>query len=247
MKSLYQIILEQRAVVGSLPFTREEFKKYCPDSWDDDNEFVKDIDNRILQKYGSKVLNTFRGWIEGSYYGTDLDVLYDVLCNVPLTRLDRVLGAGSNGIVVDCGDRIIKWFHKNTPMKDEDNSFFEWCMKHPKSKVFPVVYKLGKNYVVMEKLKTGTPRCKLYDSYLGFGGKKIEVNGKADTLDHWIYKNDPAVEQEIKKDREAWEVYQWGKTALQYLKESAGFDKFSDLRLANIGERKNGEIVWFDI
>lgn len=245
MKPLHLYIIENR--VETLPFTREEFKRYCPDSWDDDNEFVKEIDERVRKQYGYNAWKTFNGWVEGSQYGSDLDVLYDILCNVPLKRLDKMLGAGSNGIVIDCGDRIIKWFHKNTPMTDEDDSFYEYCIEHPKSRVFPVVYKLGKNYVVMEKLQTGTPRCKLFDRYLGYNGTKVEVNGVKDSLDNWIYKNDPEVEKVLKKDFKIWTIYEWGKEALRCLKEATGWDAFSDLRLANLGERKNGEIVWFDI
>ena len=245
MISLYQYIVENR--VETLPFSREEFKRYCPNSWDDSDEFVKEIDDRIKDKYGKNVWKTFNGWVEGSWYDSDLDVLYDILCNVPLKRLDKMLGAGSNGIIIDCGDRIIKWFHKNTPLKGEDKKFYEWCLNHPRSKVFPVIYKIGENFVVMEKLKIGTPRCKFYDEYLGFDGKKIDINGDKHPLDYWIYKNDPKVEKILKKDFKVWEVYNWGKKALKYLEEATGFDKFSDLRLANIGERKNGEIVWFDI
>ena len=82
---------------------------------------------------------------------------------------------------------------------------------------------------------------------MGFGGQNIKVGSKTDTLDHWIYKNDPAVEAELKGDPETWEVYCWGKEALRCLKEATGLSTFTDLRYANIGERENGEIVWFDI
>ena len=245
MKPLYQFIIENR--VGSLPFTREEFKRYCPEGWDSENEFIKEIDDRIKKQYGYNVWKTFNGWVEGSWYGSDLDVLYDILCNVPLKRLDKMLGAGSNGLVIDCGDKVIKWFHKNTPPKGEDERFYNWCLEHPDSGVFPVVYKVGENYAVMEKLETRTTKCKKYDKYLGFNGKKIEIDGVNKPLDYWLYKNDPKIEEILKKDAEVWEIYCWGRKALKYLKEIAGFDKFSDLRLANIGERKNGDIVWFDI
>ena len=245
MKSLINI-LEERMRVGSLPFTREEFKKYAPDSWDDDIEFIKEIDKRIEKQYGKAVLNTFRGWVEGSWYDSDLDILYDVLQNVPLNRLNKMLGAGSNGIVIEANDKIIKWFHKNTPMTSEDRKFYEYCMSRP-TKVFPIVYKLGKNFVVMEKLRTGTPKCKLYDSYLGFDGKKIDVNGKQITLDKIIYNPTSDALNVLKKDKEAWKIFQWGSEAIKHLEKAVGFTEFSDLRLANIGERKNGEIVWFDI
>ena len=247
MKTLYQI-LEARARVQELPFTREEFKRYCPDGWDCEDEFIKEIDDRIKAKFGEKAWRTFNGWVEGNWYGADLDVLYDILLNVPMSRLDKLLGAGSYGIVIDCGDRVIKWFHKNTPLCGEDERFYNWCLEHPKSKVFPVVYKTGENYVVMEKLKTWTPKCKLYDKYLGFSADKIDVNGKPMKLEDIIY--DPSIPgalDAVKKDRKVYEIYKWGVTAIKYLKEATGFSEFSDLRLANIGERNNGEVVWFDI
>lgn len=35
--------------------------------------------------------------------------------------------------------------------------------------------------------------------------------------------------------------------ALTHLEDAVGWDSFSDMRLANIGERNDGAIIWFDI
>lgn len=35
--------------------------------------------------------------------------------------------------------------------------------------------------------------------------------------------------------------------ALTHLEDVVGWDSFSDMRLANIGERNDGAIIWFDI
>ena len=258
MIPLYQLIIENR--VEKLPFTREEFKKYAPDAWDYDNEFIKEIDNRIRKQYGDKIWHTFCGWVEGSWYGSDMDVLYDILCNVPLKRLDKMLGAGSYGIVIDCGDRVIKWFHKNTPMTDADDRFYEYCMEHPESKVFPIVYKMGPNYVVLEKLKTDTPKCQKYNEWLGWSPKrvvpitlpKIDSKNGGTTMEKCIwnykkYKNQ--IDKVVKQlPHDIQEIFQWGLEAYKHLQQvEPGVSNFVDLRLANIGERKNGEIVWFDI
>lgn len=260
MKTLYQI-LEARTRIQDLPFTREEFKRYCPDGWDFEDEFIKEIDDRIKAKFGYKAWQTFNGWVEGNWYKADLDVLYDVLLNVPMSRLDKMLGAGSYGIVIDCGDRVIKWFHKNTPMTESDKRFYEYCMKHPESKVFPIVYKIGPNYVVLEKLETDTPKCKKYSEWLGWSPKhkvpiklpKVSSDGDGTTMEKciWNYEKHKAkIDKVVKKElpRDAQEIFQWGLEAYKHLQQvEPGVSNFVDLRLPNLGERKNKEVVWFDI
>lgn len=261
MKSLeiyLEEIFEAQERLGKLPFSRQEFKDFinATKDYDDEADIYNEIKDRVTAAYGAKVWNGFKGWTEGSWYNTNPDDLYDLLEQLPKNRLDRVLGAGSYGAAIEFGDKVIKWFHKNTPMENRDKKFYEYCLKH-KTKVFPVVYKVGKNYVIMEKLQTNTPKCKLYDQWIGFSPdykttlKPKELKGKAADLEFCV-KNYEKYSSQIdaylsKAGAQVNEIFTWlMEVRDEYWKIFPG-DGFGDLREANLGERKNGDIVWFDI
>lgn len=256
MKSVYEYILEARESIGSLPFTREEFAELiekCFKNSDDDYENA--FQDKIVKIYGEKAFRTLWGWIEGNWYNTDPNDLYDILLNMPKGRIDRCLGAGSNGAAIDMGDRVCKMFHKNTPMISDDRKFYEYCLKH-KTNVFPVVYKLGKSFVIMEKLKPGTPKCVEYDQWIGYNPKKrvgILLGRKPASIEDCILKYDKYKKDidkaVVKLEPIGQEVFKWALEVKGHLDKALGrnVDGFLDLRLANIGERADGSIIWFDI
>ncbi len=255
MKSLFDYILEARETVGSLPFTREQFQEFtiAVDDYDDESDIWKFMEETITKAYGAKVWDTFKGWVEGNMRGKDADVLYDILMNLPKERLGRVLGAGSFGSAIDAGDKVIKVFHGDTPMEQKDREFYTYCLRH-KSKVFPVVYKVGSKVVVLEKLKMNTPKCKLYDKWLGFNAfqhktKDFDCTIEGLALNIFKGRKDKKLNAlESKVPAEAKECLDWAVQALIELEKATGFNNgFSDLRLANLGERKDGSIIWFDI
>lgn len=251
MKTLFESILEARELIGTLPFTRQQFKDFIAavDDCDDDSEAWQAVERAVKDSYGQKTWNGFKGWCEGTQYGSDPDEMYDILCKMPKNRLDKILGAGSYGAAIELADgRVCKLFHKNTPMEKADRKFYEYCMKHDTS-VFPKIYKLGGSFVIMEKLKMNTPKCKLWDKYLGFNAKPIP--GTKYTLDEIAKQSikgntEPAAAvRELGED--VLEILGWAVDALTHLKEAVGWDSFSDMKLANIGERADGSIIWFDI
>lgn len=250
MKPLIAYIEEARETVGKLPFTRQQFRfflKAVADYEDEDPVYVA-IENAVTRQYGEKAWRGFLGWCEGSHYDSNPDDLYDILINLPKDRIARILGAGSYGAAVEMTNgKVCKLYHKNTPMEPQDRKFFAYCMK-TKSNVFPVVYKFGENYVVMEKLKMNTPKCKLYDEYFRIGTKKVFGGKTIEDLAKQSIKKDKKVESTIAGlDAEAKEIFDWAVEALTRLKEAVGWDSFSDIRLPNIGERGDGSIIWFDI
>lgn len=261
MKSLkehLQEILEAQERIGKLPFSRQEFADFINVAKDyDDEAYIYGVfRDKIISACGEKVWNGFKGWIEGSWYSSDPNDLYDLLERLPKNRLDRVLGAGSYGIVLDLNDKVIKWFHKNTPMENRDRKFYEYCLRH-RTSVFPEIYKVGKNFVIMEKLKTGTQKCKLYDQWIGFSPKykttfkPKELKGKEADLEFCV-KNYEKYSSQIddylfKATTQVREIFDWlMRVRDEYWKIFPG-DGFGDLREANIGERNNGDMVWFDI
>jgi hypothetical protein len=259
MKSLYDYINEARELLGALPFTREQFKEYliAASDYDDESEIWQFMERTITDTYGEKAWSGFKGWCEGNAYGSDADELYNILTKLPKNRIARVLGAGSFGAAIEIGDnKVCKLFHKNTPMEPRDIKFYKYC-EGRKSDVFPRVFKLGSNFVVMEKINMNTDKCKLYNSYLGmspkvkFDGICMEKLLKGMRNPSIITKRDFQKYTKLVNafTAEQKEIYNWGWAILDGLKEAIGSDdSLLDLRLANIGERVgSGEIIFFDI
>lgn len=251
MKSLFESIMESRERMGTLPFTEEQFREFIAavDDCDDDSPAWKYMEELITTTYGKKVWNGFKGWCEGTQYGSEISDMYRILCNIPKNRLERILGAGSYGAAIELSNgTVCKLFHKNTPMENVDRKFYEYCRTHDTS-VFPKVYKLGKSYVIMEKLKMNTPKCKLWDKYLGFNAKPIPgTKYKLEDIAKMSFDGDNEHAAAVRAcGEDVLEILGWAVDVLYHLKEATGFVGFSDLKLANIGERPDGSIIWFDI
>lgn len=261
MKSLFECILEARERLTQLPFSLEQFKQFviaCDDYNEDDPEY-QNIQKIVTKEYGERVWRGLLGWVEGTQWQSDPQDLYNILCWLPKDRIGRVLGAGSYGSVIDMGDKVCKLFHKNTPMEANDRKFYEYCMTH-NCKQFPIVYKIGKHYVIMEKLQTNTNRCKEYNDWVGWSPKNFvpislpetdTQDGKTTIEDCCKYYLDHKkdIDKAIKQlPKIGQEVFEWALEVWNNIRKAVpGANSFMDMRLANIGERKNKEIVWFDI
>ena len=248
MKTLADYICE-RLYVGELPFTYEEFEVFinkCIIDFDDEGPEWVNMKTVVTNAYGVTGWNMFKGWCEsvlGYHHGRNsritLKQFYDELKRIPLDRISRGLGAGSNGVVWAINDKqIIKFFYGDH-IKDCDKPFIEWCSTH-ESKVFPKVYKYGENWCIMEKLACGTPKIKKWFEYLE--DKKFE--GK--TIYDWVSEKncDESIFDSFGK-----EVYRWCKTIQSEMKSmnSRSISWPGDLFQKNCGERPNGDIVFFDI
>lgn len=267
MKPLLTYIEEARETVGKLPFTQEEFDAFlvAASDYDDDSEAYQKIEHAVCDMYGEKVWLGFRGWCEGTRYNSDSKDMYNILCNMPKNRIEKILGAGSFGAAVELSNGMVcKIYHKNTPMEQHERIFFEHCMKHT-SDVFPKVYKLGTNYVVMEKLNVATKKCELYSAIIDpwkaadraiLKDKMVAANipvkaGPLFTFIDWA-KGDKKVANLpdfIRTlDGDAREVADWAMRCVTELKEMGIVNKnVGDMKPANLGERKDGSIIWFDL
>ena len=267
MKNLLAYIEEARETIGKLPFTLDDFEAFlvANDDADDESEAFQKVEQAVRDAYGEKVWRGFCGWCEGTHYQTDAKVMYDILSNMPKNRLEKILGAGSFGAAIELSNgAVCKIFHKNTPMEAHDRTFYEWCMKHS-SNVFPKVYKLGKNYVVMEKLDVATEKCKVYSTIIDpwkaadraiLKDKMATANipvksGPLFAFIDWA-KGDKKVANlpDFVKtlDGSALEVANWAMQCVTELKEMGIVNKnIGDMKPANLGERKDGSIIWFDL
>lgn len=248
MKTLKQFLIESREVVGNLPFSEQLFitfiKECFIDSKYDDAPVWSEMEQIITSKYNEVVWSGFKGWCEGfvvkNYPCTDdkIKSLYEALQMVPLSRLSKIKGAGSYGIVFDISeDKVLKFFYDK--IERHDLNFYKKCLRH-NYKTLPYVYKIGKNFVIMEKLKMDTPRLKMLSEYTNnwktISGLKLIEND---------YKKLKKLSTDNLSEDEIFAI-QWFIQLVKDLK-SCGINSLGDFRYPNYGERKNGDIVYFDI
>ena len=250
MKSLYSYLCEARESIGKLPFGLDEFKIFMTlciiDAQYDDAEIWDVIRKKFETKYPANLWRTFTSMCECYFELKDvsLEEFYKSFENIPVDRVKRVLGAGSNGVVLKVDkDKAIKIFYGDH-IKTCDEPFIRYCYKHDSS-VFPKVYKIGKNWCLIELLKTHTDKCRLYMHTLD----KSKVGGKTlfcHLMDnkYQFDKIDISEFSDIQK-----EVFFWCKEiAAEMDAINSKYIVFpGDLVLNNIGERDNGEIIFFDI
>ena len=256
MKQLKEYLLEARATIGSLPFSYELFEKFITDAilneMLDDSPYWEEMKEIISDKYGADVWRWFKDWITAYSLVENemtMEQLYKYISKTPLDRLKKVMGAGGYGVVFDLGnDKVIKFKYKNSGWGMERSEiydkFYNYCLNR-KSKILPYVYKYTKNYILMEKLKPNTPKCEKY--YDVIENKTFNVNGTKMSMAKIIVNNidykftgfDKEVYEwmlELKKEMES---YKGGKISGNYW--------YGDMKPANLGERKNGDIIYFDV
>ena len=250
MEKLYVYILEARERVGELPFSVEEFEKFMQsaiiDADYDDSPYWDLLRIKFCEKYPEKIWRIFTSVCETylSLEGVTMKEFYNSFTNIPLKRIDNVLGAGSNGVVLKIGDdKVLKLFYGDH-IKKCDEPFIKWCHVN-KSNVFPTVYKIGKNWCIMELLSTHTGKCQLYINTLD----KSNINGK--TLFRILSDNKyqfDKIDTSMFTDIQL-EVFDWCKQVANGMKDmNSSYISFpGDLCINNIGERKDGKIIFFDI
>lgn len=249
MQTLYSIF-EARTGIGHLPFTLDEFKKFMNESIIglkyDDVDVWEDMRKKFETKYPHYLWKVFTSLCESylSLKNVSLEEFYSSFQNIPIDRVQRILGAGSNGVVLKMGnDKVIKLFYGDH-IKTCDEPFLRYCLTH-KSSVFPKVYKIGKNWCIMELLKPYTDKCKLYMKVLDHSN----IEGKTLFL-HMVDSNYNFDKIDISKFNDIQkEVFFWCKQIAEEMKNiNSKYIYFpGDLVLNNIGERDNGEIIFFDV
>lgn len=85
------------------------------------------------------------------YKDTNTIFWYNQFLKLSNKELSKVINSGYQGIVFDLGDKVLKYFPKG--FRDNDLKFFRYCQE-VNPVVFPNIYRIGKDYVVLEKLNT---------------------------------------------------------------------------------------------
>lgn len=254
MESLYNYLILEGKTIKDLGIDPDLLKRFIEewvlseDSYDAKNksEEAMDVYNNLADALRPKIRNYKDGikalykYCEdffaklnecGLYNVTDeiMQLLIMRITEMPANKLENLLGAGEEGIVVQVRDKVVKCFYGDKVPKNKLD-YFKAC-KSGKYKVFPKVERIGKGYVVMEKLEMFTSKCNEYQYvidkvYWDFvdGTYNIEdYNEQEQEVIHWL--------EEVKKA----------------IEETTVFADLGDLDEKNFGERADGTIVYFDV
>lgn len=245
-------MLESQSI-GDIGIDFETFKGF----FENDIAMSKTVDKLFKKKFGKQYLEmrclldsvVQRMTIEMSQMGVEIDdiilrFIYEKIKETPVTKIDKILGHGAEACVFDLGDKIIKCYYKNT-IPAPTRKFFELCLKG-EHKIFPKVYRIGKGYVVMEKV---TPCTKKVQRMFATLSKKVKHNGVESTLYHIIqdktYKYDELTNFQK-------EIVDFMEEIRQVLGDLSGnginlYGDFGDFHKDNVGEKEDGTIVYFDV
>lgn len=185
------------------------------------NEYVFDV---VGEQKGIAMLS----WLISAVAGIGQDprkscsIIADYFNNLIKTGgIDKFLGAGMEGFVIESGDQIIKVFYKNMP---KDSLEFYKLAKTKKHSVLPYIGHLSSRIVSMEKLTVVNDDAivpKPIEEFISL------MDGE---IDHSNDKNaQVAYEEMVEVAKEL------GKNIYEF-----------DSNIWNIGLRKNGNIVFFD-
>lgn len=262
MKTLYEYILEAREYFSpDIPFETVDyvFRTYFANNEPDDHDV--DIYNELKQWLPKNIDRDVLIGILGTYWysKTGMNHTYSkegvekfikFVTSQPLSRIEKILGAGSEGMVFNLGGgRVLKLLFDTDFMGDNERVLME--MKKAVGKKFetlPTVYKVTKNFIIREDCKPGTARVKkFYEVCTSHPG------GKALSIECMVAQGR---EDEIRglpdNTKEQEDAIEWLLICKEELK-SIGYDirwmcagTFGDFRPANLGETKDGRIVYFD-
>lgn len=254
MTDLYSYLIVEGKKIKDLGIDPELLKRFV-DEWvlssdgyniDKKSDAAMDVYNDLVDVLRPKVRN-YRDGIKalykfcddffaklnqcGVYNITDeiIQLLIMRISDMPANKLENLLGAGEEGIVVELHDKVVKCFYGDKIPQDK-LEFYKAC-KSGKYKVLPKVSKIGKGYVVMEKLKMYTEKCNHYQYIID----KV----------YWDVYDEKYNLEDFSKDEQ--EVIEWMMQVKKAVQDTMQLNDFGDLDQKNFGEREDGTIVYFDV
>lgn len=204
----------------------------------------KNIPHRNLIKIGKGVLSMWgreKGiniyqenkpwWKEG------VDYVWGRIQSFPRRWFTDALGVGSFGVVLPQGPGKVEKIGYS-PFHPQEIKFYKYLLRNPLP-VFPKIYSLGKDRVVMERIETGTQEIKVLREYIS---RYIEK----DTTDLLpVYK--PRWKEIIRDLGEDHWFVNFLRDIEDGLQKIYEYKTIGDLSPLNVGQRKKtGEFVYFD-
>lgn len=255
MKTLLDYIREAREYFNP-EFGIEEVKTLFMGMYDDDefddvllkNLCPHNMDVRALDAILTAYFYSKTG-MGGKVTDETCRKFLDMIHKQPVDRIKRILGAGGEGMVYDLGNnRILKIIFDTDFVGSNTQTLATYRRMVGKYyKTLPNIYKVTKNFIIRENVEPATTKCRKYyevatTRYPGlekFGGtmERCFALGKADVFD-----------TVVPKTKETEEVGKWLLDLIADL-ESIGTSiegNLGDFKPANLGETKDGRVVYFD-
>lgn len=228
----------------NMPYTFEDFKNIIRgDNMYNEIEklvdwYVKNYGQGDNKNIGSSIMYTFFGLIDNKSTDEELKQFYDAIINAPTSRF-KILGNGAEGVVIDYGDYILKYYYSKAIPPYIVNYINNY--KTVKPKHLPYIKWHGKGWYVREKYGVMTPKIKKFF-------KLIEKRKKGGPSLYDIAMEGNYNEADFSKEE---------LEALKYMTElqeeliATGVKDHDDHELAdfvtfNVGEDKNGNIIFTD-
>ena len=187
--------------------------------------------------------------MDGKYDTRKAKEFMDMLRKQPLDRIKRILGAGGEGMVYDLGNgSILKvlWDVDFMSSKKHMLRILRGMLgKH--FETLPDIYRVTDEYIIREDCTPGTRKCHRYYDIATTEFPGLEKVGY--TMERGIARgNIYDVNMAVPKTKEVQEVLQW---LLNLRKEltTVGYEpttNFGDFKPANLGETKDGRVVYYD-
>ena len=226
MKSLTSYLTETHQFADELPFTLDELNLYL--SVDTPHKKKTTLFNKIVDAYGQKAAHVFYQYMNNLPEEVTPQMLHDGLKKFPIDRIDKLLGAGEQGMTISIGDgKIIKVIFANKLPSD----MLRLAANKNNVQILPKIYKTGRNWYIRDEYKINTKKCKTYYKYID----KI--------YDDIMHNNIP---EHMTDDQKI--MYDWAMRAKYEISLVMGSDNWGlgDWKLDNIGENNKGDIVYFD-
>lgn len=175
------------------------------------------------------------------YFKKAIDYSWDKIQRIPKRYITKALGAGVYGIAFNYpGNKIEKISFRG--FRDSELKFYGYLKKNKDLPIFPKVYSLEDDQVIMERLLLDTPKVEKWKRYIDEYIEKVpKTNPRLPT------------EKKARWDKIMSELGEKHEFTIFVRSVESGLEKIfgvktvGDLTKSNIGERKGtGEIVFFD-
>ena len=253
MKTLYNYIMEAReyfnpkfgpeevkvlftGMAEEDEFDEELLRMICPAGMDPDTV------NAILTAYFYS-----KSGMGGKVTDAGCEKFLDMIRRQPVERIKRIVGAGSEGMIYDIGDgKILKVIFDTDFLGSNIRMIKSFRgMIGKKFRTLPNVYKVTDTYIIREDVKPSTLKCVKYYTVATTKYPGLESVGK--TLERAVADNERSVVEPLVPE-EAREVMDWLYDLRGEL-DTIGVKverNFGDFKSANLGETKDGRVVYFD-
>ena len=254
MKTLYDFILEAREYfnpnipIEKLEFVFQTFFAGDEDPYDHDVDIYNELKPWLPKNITAGVLSSIlivywysKKGMNHQYSKAGVEKFVDFITSQPLARVEKILGAGGEGVVIELDkDKVIKILFDTDFMNSNETVLNTMRnMVGKKFETLPQIYKVTKHYIIRENVIPNTKRVK--DFYTISQTKVFKLL----SLEQCVARH---LENGLTLTPEQEEVKNWLVKCREEL-TSIGHKielNFDDFREANIGETKDGRIVYFD-